>query len=227
MKIGIHQPNYIPWVGYFHKILLSDVFVFLDNVEYTSGVSNRNKIKTRDGWMWLTVPTKRSNRSHSKVSEVLVDNSKKWQKIHWNSIKTYYGNAPRFKEFEPFFQSFFSKNWEKLSDMNMFFITETSKMLGIEGKFLKASDMDLEGARTDLLINICKKLGANEYISGKGSKNYLEVDKFEKAGIKVVYQDFDYPTYNQRLVPPFVKNLSIIDILLNEGQRTFDIIKNL
>lgn len=228
MKIAIHQPNYFPWIGYFHKILKSDMFVFLDNVEYTPGFINRNRIKTKDGWIWLTVPIIREHSSHTNINEIKIDNSKKWKKRHWNSIQTYYGGTEHFKEFKTFFNEFYSTDWKDLSAMNIFAIKELSKILGIESEFVKSSDIEgIQGTGTELLVNLCKKLGVDEYISGEGGKDYMELDKFESGGIKISFQKIEYPTHKQMFSPPFVKNLSIIDVVLNEGHKTLNILKGL
>jgi hypothetical protein len=232
MIVAIHQPNYLPWIGYFHKIFKTDVFVFLDNVDYTRGFCNRNRIKIKSGSMWLTVPVKRHGESR-KIIDINIDNIRKWQAKHWNAIKTNYGGIGHFDEFSGIFESFYSKEWQKLSDMNIFIIEEIARTLDLDKKtesktdFVKASELKIEGTGTELLVNICKHLGATEYFSGLAAKDYMDNGLFKEAGIKLTYQNIEYPRYKQNFEPPFVPNLSIIDVLFNEGLKTKEIIKKL
>jgi len=205
----------------------SDSFVFLDNVEYTRSFINRNKIKTPNGWMWLTLPVKKDHRVQSKINQVEIDNSRNWKMEHWKSIQRNYGKAEYFNQFKDFFENIFSKEWTKLSDMNIFIIKKLSKFLGIERKFFEASKLNVSGKGTELLINICKAVGATGYFSGQGSKNYMDDIKFKKQNIKLTYQEIKHPQHKQRF-GKFIPNLSFIDILFNEGkENTLKIMKNL
>ena len=217
MRVAIHQPNYIPYLGYFHQIHNSDIFVFLDNVTYTkNNYTNRNRIKTPDGWCWLTVPVVNKKILETPISKVKIDNSTNWYKKHRNSIKFNYGRAPHFEEYKNFIDDIYCSSWGALADLNKYSIKTICGLLGINGTFVNASELDVDGAGTDLLVNICEALGADTYFSGRDGRFYLDCQRFEQRGIKVVFQGFPAPTYPQ-LFGAFVPNLSVIDYLLNDG----------
>lgn len=213
--IAIHQPNFLPYRGYFDQIRKSDIFVFLDNVTYTKNdFINRNKIKTPNGWCWLTVPVVNKNILKTPICEVKIDNSTNWRKKHWNGIKFNYGRAPHFEEYSGFFEETYRSPWTALTDLNKFLIKAVCVFLGINGTFINASELDTKDSGTDLLVSVCEALDADTYFSGRGGLDYLDCQKFEQQGIKVVFQDFQASTYPQ-LFGEFVPNLSMIDYLFN------------
>ena len=215
--VAIHQPNWIPYLGYFDKIRNSDIFVFLDNVTYTKNdFINRNKIKTPDGWCWLTVPVVNKNILKTPICEVKINNSTNWRKKHWNSIKFNYGRAPHFEEHRDFFEKTYHSDWRLLAELNKFLIKKVCTFLGIKGIFVDASTLDVKGSRTTLLVDICEALEADTYLSGIAGKNYIRHDLFEQKNIDITFQEFKSPTYPQ-LHGDFIPNLSIIDYLLNCG----------
>ena len=216
--VSIHQPAYIPWLGYFHKISQSDIHVFYDDAEYSkNNLFNRNKIKTPQGEQWLTVPVR--YHSKEKINQIKISTNN-WQKKHWQSIKMNYSGAPYFKEYEDFFEKFYQKKYSMLSELAIEMNKAICELLGIKTKFLLSSELDVEGKSNERLVNICKKIGADTYLSGKGAvDSYLDKNMFTKNNIKVEIQDFHYPTYKQ-LWGEFVPNLSILDILFNYGPDT-------
>ncbi|MCK4634739.1 MAG: WbqC family protein [Candidatus Aenigmarchaeota archaeon] len=218
MIVGIHQPNYIPWLGYFYKIAKSDVFVLLDNVNYTkNSFINRNKIKTQNGGVWLTVNVLTKGRYGQLINEVEIDNSKLWNKVHWKTIFFNYSKAPLFNEYGHFLEEIYERKWEKLIDLNESLIKLICELSGIKNvKFIRASELNASGNGTDLLIDICKKLGADTYLSGFGGRNYMEEKKFKGDDIELKYYDFKHPIYKQ-LWDGFVPNLSVIDFLFNDS----------
>lgn len=214
---AIHQPYYLPWLGLFEKIRKSDVFVFLDNVTYSkNGYANRNRIKTPDGWHWLTVPVVNKNILQTPINDVKISNATNWCRKHWNSIQFNYGNAPFFENYKTFFKNVYEMKWELLAELNEYLIKKVCEFLGIETTFVNASMLDVEGTSTTHLVNICKILDANTYFSGSGGRNYLDCSLFEKEDINVIFQEFKIPPYSQ-LHGDFVPNLSVIDFLLNCG----------
>lgn len=223
--ITIHQPEYLPYLGFFDRIIKSDVFVILDDVGYQkNGFINRNKIKTADGWQWLTVPV--SNRSpNQKINEVLIDNQKKWKDDQWKTLCYNYSKALFFKTYADFFEDVFKKEWISISDLDIYLIENIARMLGLEKRIEKSSIYDIKGTATERLVNICKKFGADTYLSGTGGKGYLELEKFKKESINVVFQEFKHPDYPQQFMKKgFLSNLSIIDLLFNCGPKSLDII---
>ena len=223
--VAIHQPNYLPWLGYFYKICQSDVFVFLDNVQYTkNNIINRNKIKTPQGAMWLTVGVLTKGHRGQLISEVEINNGVAWNKVHKKSIFQNYSKAAYFEKYSPFFEHIYDSDWGKLADLNEALIKLICKLLGIKDiKFIRASELAVSGTETRLLMNICKEVGADTYLSGFGGKKYMDEKAFEQTGISLRYYDFKYPTYNQ-LWGEFIPNLSIIDLLFNEGDESVNIL---
>ncbi len=214
--IAIHQPNYLPWLGYFDKIRNSDTFVFLDSVAYSKGsLTNRNRIKTPQGWCWLTIPVRVS--MGTSIREVAIDSSHNWQKKHSNSIKFNYGSTSCFGKYKDFFETVYDSEWTLLADLNKYLIKKICGFLGIEGTFIDASALDVKGSGTDLLVNLCEALDADVYLSGSGgSQVYLDSSKFGEKSIGVTFQDFQNPPYPQQF-GEFIPNLSVVDFLLNCG----------
>ncbi|MFH1968249.1 MAG: WbqC family protein [bacterium] len=226
MTITIHQPEYLPYIGFFERLAVSDAFVILDDAGYQkNGFINRNKIKTKNGPKWITVPVK-GRSPNLKINEVLIDNSKKWGDSQWGSIVSAYAKAPYFKEYSGFFQEMFMKKWEKISDLDIYLIENINKFLGVDLEIIKSSDLKASGAGTERLINICKKLGADVYLSGPGNEEHqVKKEAFEKQGIKVKIKDFSNPEYPQMFVEQgFLPHMSIIDLLFNCGPQSSNII---
>lgn len=227
MKIvTIHQPEYLPYIGFFERLAMSDTFVVLDDVGYQkNGFINRNKIKTERGQKWITVPVK-SRSSNLKINEVLIDNSKNWQSSQWGSIVSAYSKAPFFEEYSGFFEETFKKKWDLICDLDICLIKNINKFLGINLKIIKSSDLKILGKSTERLINICKNLNADNYLSGPGNEEH-QVDKesFNRQGIKVKIKDFSNPDYNQMFMDQgFLPYMSIIDLLFNCGPKSMDVL---
>jgi hypothetical protein len=222
--ISIHQPGYLPWLGFFDKIARSDVFVLLDDVQFEKNYfDNRNKIKIVDGWGWLTVPVK--YKFGDKLNEVKIDNNQRWAEKHYKALSMNYNKSRYFPEYCQFFKEFYEGNWEKLIDLNVAFINFAVEKLGMKKEIIKSSELDIKEEKSERLLNICKKLKADVYLSGRFGKNYLNEKDFEENNIKVVYQDFKHPAYPQ-LYGNFIPELSVVDLLLNCGQESLNIILN-
>lgn len=219
MIISIHQPAYVPWLGYFDKMAKSDVHVFLDDAEYSkNNLFNRNKIKTPQGWMWLTIPV--YYKSNRLICETEIDNHLNWSNKHWMALKTSYGRAKYFKEYSQVLEKFYLTEWRYLSDITISMNKTIASMLGIEAKFVKSSEIKVSGNQSEKLINLCQALGGDVYLSGQGAKAYMDDSLFLAQGIKVVYQEFNHPVYEQ-LWGEFIPNLSIVDFLFNCGADEF------
>lgn len=201
MTCSIHQPQYLPWLGYFDKIDKSDVFIFLDDVQYKKNEwQNRNRIKISGGWQYITVPVK--YKFGQFINEVVIDNSKNWEKNHWNAIVTNYNKARYFRKYCDFFEDVYKREWNYLVDINIFLIEGIIKFLGIktiygDGKTIygdertmlkKSSEMNIKEEKTERLLSICKKNGADTYLSGVGAKEYIEEEKFEREGLKLLFR---------------------------------------
>lgn len=226
MIAAIHQPNYLPWLGYFYKIASCDVFVFLDNVEYSKeGFINRNKIKTPQGAIWLTTGVLTKGHHGQLINEVKINNSVPWSVIHRKSISQNYSSAKYFNEYFPSLENIYRETWERLADLNEALIRLMCKMLNIAGiKFVQASELSVPGKSTELLVNICNAVGADTYHSGPSGRNYMDEDLFKKQHIRLEYSNFKHPTYEQ-LGGDFIPNMSVIDLIFNEGRKSRDILK--
>jgi hypothetical protein len=218
MIVTISQPRYLPWLGYFHRIGVSDVFVYLDTVQYTPrDWENRNKIKTDRGWTWLTVPVKA--RYLALIPEVTIDNDQPWQHKHWQSLRTFYSKAPYFRDYaERLEHLYLHQTWHHLTDFNLALTTALCDAFGMaKSRFIKASDLGVSGHATDLLVQICRALGATIYLSGCQGRNYLDEAAFAAHGIGVHYQDYAHPTYPQ-LYESFLPGMAAPDLLFNCGR---------
>ena len=227
MIISGHQPEYLPYLGFFYKMAKADKFIFVDHVQFLKkSFQNRNRIRTTpgsQGWTWLTVPVITHGKRYQKINEVEIDNSAPWGKKHWKTICLNYKKTPFFNMYRGFFEKLYSKNWRKLVDLNETITHYLKKELGIKTPIAKSSDHNFKGQKTDLLIEMCKEFKADTYLSGPGAKCYIEEEKFKENGLKHIFSNFKHPIYSQR-VKPFLSNLSVIDLLFNCGPKSLNII---
>ena len=225
MILTAHQPSYLPWLGLFSKINSSDTFIYLDTVQYSKwDWSSRNKIRTSEGWIWLTVPVLSGGKHGQKFTEVKIDNSQKWNKKHLKAIKMSYSRAPYFDLYYNFFKEVFEQEWIYLSKLNEFVLLNLIKIFGINTKFVKASEsLKLEGEKSELVLDMCIKMNADEFIFGGEGKNYAEVEDFESSGIKPIFQEYEHPVYSQ-IHGELIPNMSVIDLLFNCGPKSLDVL---
>ena len=225
--IGILQPGYLPWLGFFEQMHKSDVFVIYDDVQYDrEGWRNRNRIKTANGVQWLTVPVFVKFDAHPLVNEIKIDNKANWRKKHLSSIRQNYSKAPCFKKYIAIFEEAYLKEWECLMDIDMYFILRLAECLGMgDKKIFKSSTLNVPGDRIERLINICKSYNADTFYEGASGRNYIDDAQFLRHGIKVEFQDYEHPVYKQ-LYGDFVPYLSVIDLLFNHGEESLAILLN-
>ncbi|MBI5698796.1 WbqC family protein [Candidatus Saganbacteria bacterium] len=222
-----HQPVYLPWLGLFHKISLADMFVYFDDVQYqTKDWNNRNKIKADQGDIWLTVPVFNKDHYQIKLKDVVIDNKQPWARKHFKSIYIAYKKAKYFDKQIGFFEDMYSKKWEKLADLNEYMLKHFMKVLGIEVPFFKLSDYGFTSSKSELVLEMCKKMGADLYIFGAQGKNYADIEAFKNAGIGVYFQDYQHPVYGQLHGQEFNSFLSIVDLLFNHGEESLGIIQS-
>lgn len=218
MKAAIIQSNYLPWKGYFDIIHDVDVFIFLDDVQYTHrDWRNRNKVKTPGGVKWISVPI--LGGINQLIFEAKIDYSQNWREKHKNTIHHSYASAPYYESYKSEIYDIYSKSFDTLSDLNIFSIKKIAGILEIETKFINSKDLDSHGIKDDKLISICQIVGADSYISGPVGLNYIENDKFSTAKIELLYKDYSgYPEYPQ-LWGNFESAVSIIDVIFNCGEK--------
>jgi hypothetical protein len=220
-RIGVHQPNYFPWIGYFHKLAAVDVFVLLDNVEFQHGnaksVTNRTAIKLSHGHQRITVPILRTGAPQS-LQDVRVDERQRWKHKHLGSLKAAYGRAPAFSSIFPAVAAVIESAGDSLAALNRQSIEVACRLLGIETPLFLASSLDLRATeKSERLVEICRKVGGTAYLSGQGGRRYNDEQLFESNGIQLEYPNFACPEYPQ-LHGAFVPNLSILDLLFNCGR---------
>lgn len=216
MKISIHQPQYLPWAGYINKIFLSDVFVFLDDVQYKKNEwQNRNRIKGPNGVIWISVPVHYS--FGQKINELKIDNTVLWYKKQRKTIEECYRKSAFFDEFFPYIKKIYEKEYRYLVDLNVDSVMAIINYLNIKRKIIFSSSLNITSQKTDRIIDICKTLKADTYISGQGAKDYLIAEKFKEHNINLCFQEYRVKPYKQ-LWGDFVENLSIVDMIFNIGR---------
>jgi len=216
-KVAVLQSNYIPWKGYFDIISQVDEFIFYDDVQYTNrDWRNRNKIKTPNGLLWLSVPV--GAERNRLICEVEIQN-KDWQKKHWQSILQFYRKAPFFSEYKSFFEDFYlSTIHSNLSDMNISLIKRiSSEILDIKTNFRDSREFDLQGKKENRILELLEKTEATHYLSGPSAKDYICEQHFSDRNIKLEWMDYSgYPEYKQ-LFGKFEYEVSILDLIFNVG----------
>lgn len=224
MKAVIHQPNYFPYSGFFHKLSLADIFVMMDNTQYDKKFTNRNRIIIPNGWIWITVPIKKEHKlSPNRLVE--INNELDWRAIHWEKIHRSYANTEFFHLYKEYFESLFKKQWNFLFELNFETLRQTIDWLGLKIEIIKESDLNIDYTSTERLINICKAVGADTYVSGIGGKNYIDEKSFSKNKVNLEYQEFVHPKYSQHFSDSFIPDLSIIDLLANVGPKSLSLLK--
>lgn len=216
----ITQPTYLPWLGYFEQIAKADIFVFLDTVQFVRRYwHSRNRLKgAQDNPIWLTVPVKSQAQKTPLLEIEISPDRSDWVKQHLSTIQTCLGSTPYFRQIFPFIEEWLSQDYQFLADLNISGIQLFSKILGLSPQFVRSSNLQPGGTKTELLVNLCQQIDANCYYSSLGAKVYMDEDLhlFTQAGIEVIYQEWLHPEYPQK-GKQFVSHLSIVDVLMNMG----------
>lgn len=216
-RVAIIQSSYIPWKGYFDIIRNVDTFIFYDDVQFTrQDWRTRNRIKTANGLVWLSIPA--GTRIDRLICEVELASSD-WQKKHWASISQSYAKAPWFKTYRQFFESIYlGHKWSSLSKFNQHVVKSIStEIFGLTTEFRDSRDFTALGAKQERLLNLLTAVGATEYLSGPSASSYIDPDIFTQHSIQLEYQDYStYPAYPQ-LHGPFEHNVSVLDLIFNTG----------
>lgn len=222
MKVGGSQPTLYPWIGYFDIIKNSDVFVFLDNVNFKKQSWHmRNRVKSSslvdESEIWLHIPTN-VNNSSTLIKDVLIDNNQDWKKKHQDIFQYNYGKIYQNLNF---LQEIYKNDWEKIADFNIEFITKCCQFLEITTKLVRASELKAKGKKSQMILNVCKEVKADVLIANSGSKVYLEKDRkiFENENIKISYHNYKPQKYNQK-GEIFLENLSVLDLLFSEVENS-------
>lgn len=216
-KLAILQSNYIPWKGYFDLVNSVDEFILYDDVQYTKNDwRNRNKIKTDQGSLWLTIPVKQPSLAQTIRETEVASNI--WRTKHWKSIAQAYARSPHFAEVKPMLEPLYLGSDETLlSAINFAFISAINRFLGITTRIRWSNEFELTGDKSERLVNLCKQAGADTYLTGPSALDYMDCNLFAQALISIEVADYSgYPQYPQ-LYPPFEHAVSILDLILNAG----------
>lgn len=222
MKVAIHQPHFLPWLGYLHRMAQVDLFVLLDHVQFERrNYQNRTMIRMNGEARWLTVPVVQRSRDE-RIVEKEVDNrpdgAKSWSANHFQTLRHAYREAPFLSTYGRALKALFETRWQRLVDLNQAALELLREAFGIRTPLARSSALAVEGARAELILNICRAVGADTLIAGNGgSRGYLDASQFARAGVRIEYHGWRHPEYPQCGSGPFLPGLSAIDLLLNCG----------
>lgn len=226
-KLAIVQSNYIPWKGYFDLINSVNEFILFDDMQYTRrSWRNRNKIKTRDGVRWLTIPVAVKGRYYQKIIDTRISDPR-WGEKHFNTIRHSYARAPYFRQYEDLFaELYLNCNLVYLSEINYRFLSAICDLLGIRTRLSWSSNYRIIQGKTERIVDLCKQAGASCYVTGPAAEAYLDEELFAREGITLTYMHYsEYAEYPQ-LFPPFEHAVSFIDLLFNTGSKATHYMKS-
>jgi len=226
MIVTIHQPEHLPWLGFFNKVDRADTLILLDTVQYRKNYfQNRNRVLMSGDPLWLTVPVATKGHTGRSIREMMIDNRTAWRRKHKETLLQAYGGHPFFDEHRGFFSQIYGQEWVGLSELNEHLIQYLLDHLGIAPKVFRSSDLGASGGKSELLLELCTKVGATIYLSGTSGREYLDERPFERAGVEVAYHTFKHPVYPQLGAGRFVSHLSAIDLLFNLGPDSLAVIR--
>ncbi|HEY5925770.1 MAG TPA: WbqC family protein [Kofleriaceae bacterium] len=230
MIVAAHQPAYLPWLGYLAKLAAADLFVVMDDLQYEAqNFQNRNRVKLAHGAAWLTVPLLRGSL-HDRILDKQIDNAgnprQHWQRRTWRTLELSYGRAPYFRVYADELRDVYMRTWTSLVELDLHMLELARRWLAITTPIIRSSSLDLGGAKTERIIELCRAVGARTYLSGTGgSTSYLDIDMLARAGITTRWQRFGHPVYPQRFAAlGFVPKLAFLDLVLNCGPASRDVL---
>jgi WbqC-like protein family len=241
MRLGALQPGYLPWLGFFDQIARCDLFLLYDDLLYSKETwRNRNRIRTSQGWCWLSVPVRNDGLLRKTIREVEIDEERQWRRRHWRSLQQHYARAPFFPAYEEFFARLYETRWRFLNDLNLAIIRYIVAVLGIQTSILVSSEIGLEreylrlrGRHRDptgRIAFLCQHLGADCFLEGALGRIFMEPERLQPLGLTMEFHHYQHPRYHQqfsryaRLSGGFLPYLSVIDLLFNHGSDSLDIL---
>ena len=230
MKVAIHQPHFLPWLGYLHRMAQVDAFVLLDHVQFERrNYQNRTMIRMNDEARWLTVPViqhSQKERIADKQVDNRLDGPKWWSPSQFSTLRHAYREAGFFGAYAAQLKQLFETRFERLVDLNQAGLDLLRAAFGIRTRLVRSSELAVEGAKADLIMNICLATGADTLLAGMGgSRGYLDTDAFARAGVRIAYHQFSHPEYAQCGAAPFLRGLSALDMLFNCGPRSAELLQ--
>jgi|APSaa5957512535_1039671.scaffolds.fasta_scaffold15886_3 hypothetical protein len=229
--LAAHQPEFLPWLGYISKAAMCDVYCIVDTVQFRKEYfQNRNKIRTNNGWQWLTIPVREGKRRLMNLSEIKIYDEINWQRNHLDVIKKSYSKAPHFdKIYAEIEKIYYEFDGEFLIEFVISIIKYAFNKFDINIPIYRTSELkdqgfDISGKKSELIIQMCKSIGSKSFIFGQEGRNYIEIEKFSRSNIEFVFQKFEHPNYLQQY-GEFIPNMSFIDLLFNYGNKSSEILK--
>ncbi len=223
MIVAIHQPHYLPWLGYLHRMSQVDLFIVLDHVQFERrNFQNRSRIRLEGEPHWLTVPVVQRSQQE-RIVDKLVDNScpRPWGAIHFSTLRHAYRDAPHFAGYAGTLRRLLETGWQRLADLDRAMLEFLRDAFAIRTPLARSSELGVDGAKSDLILNLCRAVGADALLAGIGaSRSYLDLEAFARAGVSVHWHEFMHPTYRQCGEQPFLPGLASIDLLFNCGAQS-------
>lgn len=214
------QPAYLPWLGYFDRLQRSDLHIVLDSVQLEhqtkTAFTNRNRVRTANGWTWLTVPVQTAGHQHTPIRDITIAPSAAWTRKHAMTLQQSYARTPHWPRLAPLFDALYGREWVKLLDVLDASTPALCAELGVRTPMVSATSLGVTGTKADLVVALCRAVGATTYLSGPFGRDYLDEADFADAGIALTYHDYVHPTYTQGGMP-FMPYLSVVDLLAHHG----------
>jgi hypothetical protein len=223
MIVAIHQPHYLPWLGYLHRMAQVDLFIVLDHVQFERrNHQNRSQIRLDGEARWLTVPVLQRSQKE-RIIDKLIDNTdpRPWGAIQFSTLRHAYREAPHFKAYAAALRGILEARWQGLVELDQAVLELMRDAFGIRTPLARSSELNAQGAKSELIVNLCRAVGADTLLAGfGGSRRYLDAQGFERAGVRIKWHDFVHPTYPQCGAQPFIPGLAAIDLLFNCGPQS-------
>lgn len=229
MIVAIHQPHFLPWLGYLHRMASADLFILLDHVQFERrNYQNRTRIRISGAPRWMTVPVLQRSQKE-RIVDKQVDNgeagARSWGPCHFATLRHAYREAPHFAQYAPALRRLFEARWERLVEVNHAALEILRQAFAIRTPIVRSSDIGAQGAKGELILNLCRAVGAHTLLAGLGgSRGYLDPAAFARGGVRIEQQRFEHPVYPQCGEAPFMPGLSALDLLLNCGPRSRDLL---
>lgn len=218
--VVIHQPDFAPYLGFFHRFLKADLYIALDHVQFVNGTSrawtHRDRIKTAQGDKWLSVSVKKAPM-HTPINQIELTTTVDWCQDHLRQFKQHYAQAPFYAEIKERLAPVYAQSWQRLCDFNMALNEVLMDCLDVRIPWLWSSSLAPAGSKNEMLVDLLHKVGATHYLSGVGARGYFQAELFDQAGITVLWQAFAHPAYPQQH-GGFTPYMSVLDLLFNQGE---------
>ncbi len=224
MICTVHQPNYLPYLGFFEKANNSDIFILYDTTQFKKNDwQNRNKICTPKGWDWITIPV--IHEFGLAINETRISIPEKSLIKNWRALQTNYGRAPHFKKYSSSLEEIYNGSYSSIGDLSSVLIIKISEYLGLKTQYIKSSELDkIESKSTQALIDLCRQVKADTYIAGAEGINYMDMDLWNSTSLKIIFQKYTHPVYSQFNNQNFQSHMCILDLLFNYGDKSLNIL---